>query len=72
MILIVINEMYLLLRSVSIFLLFLSISTLSGSPLQGHLEMNITNYLEQFGYLEADFKLSCNLYCHGNGTKLQV
>jgi hypothetical protein len=21
---------------------------------------------------EADFKLSCNLYCHGNGTKLQV
>jgi hypothetical protein len=22
--------------------------------------------------LEADFKLTCNLYCHGNGTKLQV
>jgi hypothetical protein len=21
--------------------------------------------------LETDFKLTCNLYCHGNGTKLQ-
>jgi hypothetical protein len=36
------------------FLLFLSVSTLPGSPLQGHLEMNITNYLEQFGYLESN------------------
>jgi hypothetical protein len=33
------------------FLLFLNISSLSGSPLQGRLEMNITSYLEQFGYL---------------------
>jgi hypothetical protein len=21
---------------------------------------------------EVDFKLTCNLYCHGNGTKLQI
>jgi hypothetical protein len=21
--------------------------------------------------VEADFKSTCNLYCHGNGTKLQ-
>jgi hypothetical protein len=36
------------------FLLFLNISFLSGSPLQGRLEMNITHYLEQFGYLESN------------------
>jgi hypothetical protein len=36
------------------FLLFVSFSTLSGSPLQGYLEMNITNYLEQFGYLQSN------------------
>jgi hypothetical protein len=36
------------------FLLFLNISPLSGSTLQGRLEMNITHYLEQFGYLESN------------------
>jgi hypothetical protein len=28
--------------------------------------------LLRLGAAEADFKSTCNLYCHGNGTKLQV
>jgi hypothetical protein len=34
--------------------------------------MQIGTSRRTYTVLEADFKLTCNLYCHGNGTKLQV